>query len=32
MEKLGSTDFFSVKIIGSRLEINKKLSGVTIFY
>ena len=27
MEKLGSTDFFSVKNIGSRLEINKKLLG-----
>ena len=27
MEKLGSTEFFSVKNIGSRLEINKKLLG-----
>ena len=27
MEKLGSTDFFSVKKIGSWLEINKKLLG-----
>ena len=27
MEKLGSTDIFSVKNIGSRLEINKKLLG-----
>ena len=35
MEKLGVTDFFSVKNIGSQLEINKKLLGgykLTIFY
>ena len=28
MEKLGSTDFFSLKKIESRLEINKKLLGL----